>query len=89
MVFYYNRGKGKYSQDEKIYPEQVFCDQCHRHDRWLLEARSFEEIAEWNRRLCRTVGCEPPPLTLGEPPPPPGPLDFLEEAKLLMAEADH
>ena len=68
---------------------QVFCHQCHLYDRRLLAPRSFEEIAGWHQRLCRAWGCEPPALTLGEPPPPPGPFDFLKDQKLLMAEADH
>lgn len=68
---------------------EVFCDQCHLYDRRLLEPRSLEEIAAWSRSLCRAFGWEPPRLFLGEPPPPPGPFDFLEEQKLLMAEADH
>jgi hypothetical protein len=68
---------------------QVFCDQCHLYDRRLLEPRSFEEIAAWHQRLCQACGCEPPALTLGEPPPPAGPFDFLRDNKLLMAEAHH
>jgi hypothetical protein len=68
---------------------QVFCDRCHRYDRRLLEPRSFEVIIEWHQRLCRVSGCEPPALVLGEPPPPDGPFDFLEDKKVLMAEADH
>jgi hypothetical protein len=31
----------------------------------------------------------PPALALGEPPPPNGPFDFLEDKKVLMAEAYH
>ena len=68
---------------------QVFCDQCHRYERGLLEPRSFEDISAWHQRLCRAFNCEPPPLTLGDPPPPPGPFDFLEDKKVLLAEADH
>ena len=68
---------------------QVFCDRCHRYDRRLIESCSFEEITAWHQRLCRALGCEPPPLILGEPPPPVGPFDFLEGKKVLMAAADH
>jgi len=68
---------------------EVFCDQCHFYDRRLLEPRPLEEIATWSQRLCRAFAWGPPRLILGEPPPPPGPFDFLEEQKLLMAEADH
>jgi hypothetical protein len=68
----------------------VFCDQCHRYDRRLLEQRTLEQITTWNRRLCQAFGYEPPLLTMGVPPPlVTGPFDFLEEKKLLMAEADH
>jgi hypothetical protein len=69
---------------------EVFCDQCHRYDRRLLEQRPLEEIVGWNRRLCQAFGYEPPLLTMGDPSPLiTGPFDFLEEKKLLMAEADH
>ena len=69
---------------------EVFCDQCHRYDRRLLAQRPLEEIAAWNRRLGQAFGYEPPVLTMGEPTPLiTGPFDFLEEKKLLMAEADH
>jgi hypothetical protein len=59
---------------------QVFCDSCHRYDRRLLEPLSLEDITGWHRRLCHA---------LGDPPPPPGPFDFLADKTLLMAEADH
>lgn len=69
---------------------EVFCEQCHRYDRRLLEPRPFEEIAQWNQRICQAFGFPPPTLTLGEAPPlVAGPFDFLEDKKLLMAEADH
>ena len=69
---------------------EIFCDRCHRYDRQLLESRSFEEIAEWNRRICQAFGYTPPPLTTGDSPPlVEGPFDFLEDKTLLMAEADH
>ena len=68
---------------------EVFCDQCHRYDRRLLAQRPLEEIVAWNRRLGQAFGYEPPVLTMGEPTPLiTGPFDFLEEKKLLMAEAD-
>jgi len=69
---------------------EVFCDQCHRYDRRLLETRPFEEMEAWNRRICEAFGYTPPPLTLGDSPPLiEGPFDFLADKKLLMAEADH
>ena len=68
---------------------QVFCDRCHLYDRRLLAPLPLEEIAGWHRRLCQAFGFEPPPLALGDPPPPAGPFDFLADKKLLMAEADH
>jgi len=69
---------------------EVFCDQCHRYDRQLLESLSFEDIDQWNRRICQAFDYTPPTLTLGESPPlVEGPFDFLEDKKLLMAEADH
>ena len=68
---------------------EVFCDQCHRYDRRLLEPRSFEDLTAWHQRLCRALGLEPPPLVPGEAPSPAGPFDFLEDKKVLMAEADH
>src|SRR3974390_2548526 len=68
---------------------QFFCDHCHRYDRRLLEPRSFEDITLWHQRLCQACGCEPPPLTLGEALSRPGPFDFLEDQKVLLAEADH
>ena len=74
---------------ELVCDGRVFCDRCHRYDRRLLEPRSFEDLVDWHRRLCEALEHEPPPLILGEPPPPPGPFDFLEEKKVLMAEADH
>ena len=69
---------------------EVFCDQCHRYDRQLLEPRPFEEIETWSRRICEAFGYKPPLLTTGDPPPlVEGLFDFLEDKKLLMAEADH
>ena len=68
---------------------EVFCVQCRRYDRRLLEPRSFEEIMAWHQRLCRSIDCVPPALALGKPPPPPGAFDFLEDKKVLMAEAYH
>jgi hypothetical protein len=68
---------------------QVFCAHCHRYDRRLLAPLPLEEITGWHRRLCHAFGYVPPPLALGDPPPPAGPFDFLEKKKLLMAEADH
>jgi hypothetical protein len=74
---------------EMVCDGEVFCDVCHRYDRRLLEPRSFEDITEWHQRLCQACGCEAHPLRLGDPPPPAGPFDFLEDQKLLMAEAHH
>jgi hypothetical protein len=69
---------------------EVFCDQCHRYDRRLLELRLLEEIAAWNKRLCQAFGYEPPLLHTGDSPPlVTGPFDSLEGKKVLMAEADH
>ena len=68
---------------------QVFCGQCHRYDRRLLEPRSFEDITGWHRRLCQAWNSPPPDLILGDPPPPAGPFDFLEVKRVLTAEADH
>jgi hypothetical protein len=68
----------------------VFCDRCHRYDRRLLDLQPLEEIAQWNRRICRAFGYPPPTLTTEDSPPlVSGPFDFLEGKKLLMAEADH
>jgi hypothetical protein len=69
--------------------DQVFCDHCRHYDRRLLAPLPLEEITGWHRRLCHAFGYEPPPLALGDPPPPAGPFDFLEDKKFLMAEADH
>ncbi len=74
---------------ELVCDGQVFCDQCHRYDRRLLEPCSFEDLALWHQRLCQACDFPSPALTLGEPPRPAGPFDFLEERKVLMAEADH
>jgi hypothetical protein len=74
---------------ELVCDGQVFCDSCHHYDRRLLAPLPLEEIAGWHRRLCYAFGYEPPPLALGDPPPPAGPFDFLDDKKFLMAEADH
>ena len=68
---------------------EVFCSQCRLYDRRLLEGRTFEEISHWHERLCQAFNYEAFSLAMGEPSPPPGPFDFLEEKKVLMAEADH
>ena len=69
---------------------EVFCDQCHRYDRRLLDLQPLDDIAQWNRRICQAFGFPPPTLTTEVSPPlVEGPFDFLEVKKLLMAEADH
>jgi hypothetical protein len=69
---------------------EVFCEHCHRYDRRLLESRPWEEITQWNRRICQAFGYPAPTLATGESPPlVEGPFDFLEDRKLLMAEAHH
>ena len=68
---------------------QVWCDGCHAYARQLLQPREFSEIQAWGRRICEAFGYAPVDLVTGDPPPPPGPFDFLEDQKLLMAEADH
>ncbi|MDI6852689.1 MAG: hypothetical protein QME75_03650 [Deltaproteobacteria bacterium] len=68
---------------------RVYCDGCRLYDRRLLEPRAFRELQEWGRRLCEAFGCETIALLKGDAGPPPGPFDFLQETKLLMAEADH
>jgi hypothetical protein len=67
---------------------QVYCDQCHRYDRRLLEPCSLEDLARWGQRLCQAFGRETPLLAAGDPSPP-GPFDFLADKKILMAEAHH
>jgi hypothetical protein len=73
---------------ELICDGKVFCDGCKSYGRQLLEARPLEELEDWSRRLCHAFGCPPVKLVAGELPPV-GPFDFLEEKKLLLAEADH
>jgi hypothetical protein len=73
---------------ELVCDGEVWCDGCHRYARLLLEPRSFFELEEWNRKICRAFGFAPPVILPGELPPP-GPFDFLEKKKLLLAEADH
>lgn len=69
---------------------EVFCERCHRYDRRLLESLSWEEITQWNRRICQAFGYPAPTLAAGESPPlVEGPFDFLADKKFLMAEADH
>lgn len=69
---------------------EVYCDQCCLYDRRLLWPRPLEEITQWNRRICQAFGYAPPALTTGDAPPLlESPFDFLEDKKLLMAEADH
>jgi len=69
---------------------EVFCEGCHRYDRRLLESLPWEEIIRWNQRICQAFGYPPPALAMEESPPlVEGPFDFLEDKKLLMAEADH
>ncbi len=74
---------------ELVCDGQVYCDGCRLYDRRLLQPREFEEIQEWSRRIIQSFGFEPVILLKGEEGPPPGPFDFLEDKKLLMAEADH
>lgn len=73
---------------ELVCDGEVFCDGCRSYTRLILETRTFQELEEWNRRLCLAFDYEPAVLAEGEPPPT-GPFDFLEEKKVLMAEADH
>ena len=73
---------------ELVCDGEVFCDQCRRYPRLLLEPRELQELEDWNRRICQAFGYEAAVLVAGEPPPV-GPFDFLEEKKVLMAEADH
>jgi hypothetical protein len=68
---------------------EVFCDGCRLYDRRLMQTREFEEILAWSRRICEAFGVEPVTLVKGDEGPPPGPFDFLDDKKLLMAEADH
>ncbi len=68
---------------------QVYCDGCRLYDRRLLQPRDFKELQDWNRRICQAFGFKPWPLVQGEAGPPPDPFDFLEDKKVLMAEADH
>lgn len=68
---------------------EVYCDACRLYDRRLLQVREFAEIQEWSRKLCEAFGFEPVTLAQGAGAPPPGPFDFLEDKKLLLAEADH
>ena len=42
---------------------EVFCDQCHRYDRRLLDLLLWEDIAQWNRRICQAFDYSPPTLT--------------------------
>ncbi len=76
--------------DEIVCDGEVFCGQCRRYDRRLLESCAFEDIAQWHQRLCQAFGWEAPALIMGGAPLPPGSLDFLlAEKKVLMAEAYH
>jgi hypothetical protein len=69
---------------------EVFCERCHRYDRRLLKSRPWEEILQWNRRICQAFEYPEPALSTVESSPlVEGPFDFLTEKKLLMAEADH
>lgn len=68
---------------------EVYCDGCRLYDRRLIQPREFEDLEEWGRRICQAFGREPTVLVKGEAGPPAGPFDFLEDKKLLMAEADH
>lgn len=75
---------------ELVCDGEIFCDQCHRYDRRLLDLQPLEDIAQWNRHICQAFGYPPPTLTTADSPPlVEGPFDFLENKKLLMAEADH
>jgi hypothetical protein len=73
---------------ELVCDGEVFCDGCKSYERQLLTARPFEEIEEWSRRICEAFGYESVKLAAGERLPV-GPFDFLDDKKLLMAEADH
>lgn len=68
---------------------EVYCDGCRLYDRELIRPRELAELQEWSRRLCQAFGFGPVSLEAGEGPPPAGPFDFLENKKLLLAEADH
>lgn len=73
---------------ELVCDGEVWCDECHRYARLLLEPRSLTELEEWNRQICQAFGFAPPTLLPADLPPP-GPFDFLEERTLLLAEAYH
>ncbi len=74
---------------ELVCDGEVFCDGCRLYDRRLIEPLEFEEIQEWGRRICEAFGFELVTLGKGDDPLPAGPFDFLDDKKVLMAEADH
>ena len=74
---------------ELVCDGEVYCDGCKLYDRRLIQRREFEEIQEWGRKICEAFGFAPVALVKGDEGPPPGPFDFLDDKKLLMAEADH
>jgi hypothetical protein len=74
---------------ELVCDGEVFCDGCRLYDRRLIQPREFQEIQDWNRRICEAFGFEPVTLRQGDDRLPAGPFDFLDDKKLLMAEADH
>lgn len=76
------------SHGELVCDGEVWCDSCHRYARLLLEPRPLSELAAWNRQICEAFGFPPPTLVPAELPPS-GPFDFLQELKLLLAEACH
>ena len=74
---------------ELVCDGEVYCDGCGLYDRRLSQTREFEEIQDWGRRICQAFGFGPVVIVEGDEGPRPGPFDFLEDKKLLMAEADH
>jgi hypothetical protein len=77
------------NHSELVCDGEVYCDGCRLYDRRLLQPREFPEIQEWSRRIIQAFGCEPVVLIKGNEGPSPGSFDFLNDKKLLMAEADH
>ena len=67
---------------------QVFCSDCHRYHRGLLEPLTFLDIADWTRRICEAFSHAPPRLLPG-PEPLGSPFDFLREQTTLLAETYH
>lgn len=71
-----------------VFDDQVWCENCHRYEARLTEARSFAELEAWAERLCQAFAQAPVRLQR-DPAYLPNPQKYWNGATFLLAEAYH